>query len=194
MRPFTLRIGRALIAVIVSILAVAATAGAQAPTVAPGTRVRVQRGYSLWNDPVARYSIVIGSLVRADWDSVVVSREGQLVAIPRADVSALAVKVGERPRGPRVLGGAAIGLGVGALTGMALVAASGDECDSGSYCMSQDEAMGAAALLVGVLGMSVGAIVGVATSGERWRYVALPAPARVGLMPTSRGVAIQLRF
>lgn len=172
--------------------AVAVTRAAS-PGLAAGTRVRVELASPL-DHPTIGFRSMTGSLVRVDADSVVVDGEYGRVSMPRAHVRTVSVRDTSATRGGAVAEGAVSGLLVGALVGGIFGGALNDgECDIMS-CASRSETAMQGALVVGALGMFIGAASGATSDAERWRPVALSASSRVGVTATARGVALAVRF
>ncbi len=169
-------------------------AGAQAArsAVAPGDRVRVEApalgpGRSTWD--VSRFRRDTLLLLPAG-----VGR-GPRTAVALADVTSLEVHRG-RQRYP--LAGAVTGLVAGAVAGAIFGAhtpapGSGLECILG--CTEEERrralrpAPGFWALMGGLAGAEVGALVGVLVVRDRWQAV-VPGRARLGVAPAAGGVGV----
>lgn len=192
----------ALAAALLLLPAAPRAARAQAPGSADSL-ARTGRRVRLWLTPGATRTrdyqepeVVTGQLVRLGADSVVVDRGGRLVAVPRAQVTQLAVSVARASRGRGALRGAGIGFLVGGVTGATLAGLTYTPCSPGEWiCLTRSEAMAFGGALLGAGGIVVGGIVGAARGGERWRAVPVPevaAGARLQVAP--RGVMLSLRF
>jgi hypothetical protein len=152
----------------------------QAPTLARGARVRV----------IAPDRRVVGQLESIDSATIVVRRQnGDVVTVERAERTRVDVSAGPGSCSPGrrggcialgFLGGAAVGLGVGA------IAVSG--CD-GELC-------GLYYLVTVPAGAVLGTIVGAVVGGEHWKRAEMPA--RMTFAPDGRGkavrVGIEVRF
>jgi hypothetical protein len=109
------------------------------------------------------------------------------VTIPLDRVRQLEISVGHQSNAGK---GARIGLGVGAVTGLALGfgCASSDtlfQCSGGEVVEST--------VVFGLIGAGVGGLVGLASSSERWVKVA-PVPVHVSLAPHRLGLSVSLTF
>lgn len=119
-----------------------------------------------------------GKLVSLDGEALVLDAEGSPVRIPRSQVTSLEVRE-KGSSGMRVLGGLA-----GAVAGLAVVAlicASGDNCESVGIAWA---------------GLGVGAVAGAALTGRgSWKPVALASAGRVELDLRARpaGATVELR-
>ena len=162
------------------LLPLGAPAAQEAPTLAPGSRVRV----------TIPNRTVVGMLESIDSATIVVRRQnGSVVNLERAGRTRLDVSAGPGScgAGRRVgcialgfLGGAGVGLGVGAL-----------------YVSNADYEYAAFSYLLTVpAGALVGTIVGAAVGGERWRQAEIPL--RLTFAPGGPGdaarVGARLRF
>jgi hypothetical protein len=149
--------------------AAAATPLAVLP-VALGSKVRVGTGTGN-----RQYE---GKLVSLDREALVLDAEGSPVRIPRSQVMSLEVRE-KGSSGMRILGG--LGGAVAGLAVVALICASGDNCESVGIAWA---------------GLGVGAVAGAAlTGGGSWKPVALASAGRfeLDLRPRSSGAAVELR-
>jgi hypothetical protein len=134
----------------------------------------------------------IGRLVAFDDDSVVIRFEGHTVPfrVPRDVITRLEVNRGGRRN---VLKSAGIGLAVGALAGVAVGIASGND-EPGLLAFSAGEKAAIAGAGLGVAGAVVGLVAGVARRGPRWE--AVEPGKRVGVFVEPRrngGARAELR-
>ena len=146
-----------------------------------GQRVRVTTDSGPW----------IGTLVHQDTSGLTLHGPGlsdsSAVTIPLDRVRQLEISVGHQSNAGR---GALIGLGVGAVTGLALGigCASSDtlfQCSGGEVVEST--------VVFGLIGAGVGGLVGLASSSERWGKVAA-VPVHVSLAPRHFGLSVSLTF
>ena len=149
----------------------------EAPTVAPGTRVRVMN-----DETVYRYDVV-GTLQSVDSSTIILRRDdGDILKVPRRPLTRLDVSTGPGSCSPGRRGTCvAIGFGLGALVGAAAGLIIGQEY----RCASGGENTCGPFLLVAVPGALAGAIVGGLVGGEHWKTA--PLPARVNLGPDGSG-------
>jgi hypothetical protein len=138
----------------------------------------------------------IGRLVAVDDDAITVRFDGQRQAfrVPRPLIAGLEVNRGGRPR---VLRKMAAGAGVGALAGILIGVASGND-DPGFMSFTAEEKAMVAGVGLGILGAGIGTIVGLAQPRARWVRVELSAP-RAGLLvrprrPGGFSAALTVRF
>jgi len=132
---------------------------------------------------------VDGRLVALEADTFVIAldKSADLARVPRAAIATVEVSVGRSSRAGHVvkglLLGAAVGAGVGALTGTS--------CKQGEWFCSP----GFNAAAYAVLLAPIGAIGGAAMPVEHWKRVAEPS-VRVGVVPTRGGaaLAVAVRF
>ena len=163
-----------------------------APAIELPARVRVRVSYPLGH-PSARHHVVIGALVRVDSDSVVVTRGGNRIALPRYGVREIAVPAGYVSHGATFARGFLIGLGAGAALGAGIGALSDPGCGASSVsCGSRRENALLAGAVVGTLGAVLGGIGGALSGGERWRPVTIDGATRIGLVLLPRGLAVTL--
>lgn len=141
-------------------LALFVVAPAVAQQLEPGARVR---GHTT----TGRFD---GRLTRLGNDSIAISEDGTTTVYPLAGVRRLELARGSK----RNLGkGAAIGAGIGAVTGIAIVIAADDDRDSDLEGL---EVVGAGAVLLG--STAIGAITGALIKSPRWTRV---RPAGLGV-------------
>jgi len=151
--------------------------GTQATLAQLGAKVRITtvEPTSATSDQPSR---VIGTLVEADGDGLTVLRKEKedRVRIPRSAIQKLEVGRGTT-RGRRAL----IGAGVGAALGLAVAAIDYSNCEEGDWCE----------LVWGlpVLTTPVGAVLGLATGGQRW-VEASPPRVAFSIRPARRGVQL----
>jgi hypothetical protein len=163
-------------------VASASLAAAQAPVsdtapvagaVTPGTRVRITRTY---DGPRT------GTLVALGPDTALVRwQPGEPVAeVPLVETTRFEVAHGHRRQSLR---GAGTGLLVGAVSGFVLGAATYTGCEGQTNCLdivgSAEGAGAIGGIVLGGVGVVLGAVVGAFVRSERWRTVPL-ARARVG--------------
>jgi hypothetical protein len=111
--------------------------------------------------------------------------DSSAVTVPAGRVQRLEISLGRESNAGR---GALIGLGVGAVTGLAvgIGCASSDtlfQCSGGEVVEST--------VVFGLLGAGVGGLVGLASSSERWVKVAA-VPVHVSLAPHRLGLSVSL--
>jgi hypothetical protein len=144
-----------------------------------GHRVRVTTDSGAW----------IGTLVHQDTSGLTLHGPGlsdsSAVTVPAGRVQRLEISLGRESNAGR---GALIGLGVGAVTGLAvgIGCASSDtlfQCSGGEVVEST--------VVFGLLGAGVGGLVGLASSSERWVKVAA-VPVHVSLAPHRLGLSVSL--
>ena len=129
----------------------------------PGTRIRVTA-----SEPDGRW---IGTFVSAMNDTITMhvdDGKSSVLAIPMLHTTRFEVSRGIRRNGLR---GAGMGLAVFAVFG-AVVGASGHS-DRDYLASSASEAAAVAAIVFGILGAGVGAVVGATHPSERWRDLSL---------------------
>ena len=146
-----------------------------------GQRVRVTTDSGAW----------IGMLVQQDSTSLTLHGPGlsdsSAVTLPLDRVRRLEISVGRHSNAGK---GALIGFGVGAVTGLALGIGCANS-DSLFQCTGSEVAQ--ATLIVGVIGVGVGGLVGMASSSERWELIGAD-PVHVSLAPHGLGFAVSLTF
>jgi hypothetical protein len=148
-----------------------------------GQRVRVTLGQPLPGIAGAGDTLE-GSVQSIDENHMVVARPAsadttQTVTVPRAAIHQLDVQERAGNHGRAALYGGLVGLGVGLV---AVAAASGGSVNQNGYGPSS---AGAAALLVGILGAPVGALVGVACGHDgEWRTKVPLGGIRLAVAPT----------
>jgi hypothetical protein len=145
------------------------------PSVQVGSRVRIE-------SPVARG---IFSVVRVTDDTVTVRTDALSapVAVPRADMTRLALSMGRRSAGSGAWRGALTGAALGAVVGAATGLASGDDDESAWFAMSAGEKAVGGGVALGLGGAILGGVVGAIYRGERWERT--PLLPRVGMMPAA---------
>jgi hypothetical protein len=167
-------------------------AGAQAPRLEAGSRVRVQVvGSNDWR-PAGRVVLLTG-------DSLVVAAQGQpSLALRRADVSQLDVSLGMHRN---TLNGLELGMLLGAATGVVIGLASGnDPCNPQSPlgCGGSPEHLtaagkaGIAGSVLAVIGGAVGSIAGACYKSERW--VTVDRSAAVPVIDGRGRFGVSIRF
>ena len=153
---------KSLLALLVFALVVPPGMEAQAPELAVGARVRVTSPRHHFNRDVATVTELRG-------DSIVLTSKMGTRAVALSNVTRLDVSTGTRRNVRR---GALIGLGVGALFGLTMTDEAMDECsDQLLLCptpATDGEMEVAGALVSGVAGAAIGAIVGAFVRTERW--------------------------
>lgn len=155
------------------LLMVPAIAEAQSPVVAAGARIRITAP----SDNLKKHVATVGD-VRGD--SIVVEFRGGSKTIALANVTALEISTGRRRQ---VFRDAALGLGIGALTGAALGAVTYKEPDI--IINSRQTAAATGGILLGTVGLVAGALVGLEHRTDRWEPVRLPGRATIA--PTRSG-------
>ena len=140
---------------------------------------------------------ITGTLLRLDADSVQVRDGGRVIAVPRSQVGSIEVKSGGRSHGAGAAYGAAIGIATGAIVGAIGAYATWEPCPEGTFvCLTDsrgaETALGAFAY--GVLGGTLGAIIGAGVGRQRWRQAAFSPETRVGLFATPSRVGVTLRI
>ena len=113
----------------------------------------------------------IGKLVSFDDEAVVIRFEGHKVPyrVPRDVISALEVNRGGRRH---ILRSFAVGLGIGALTGVVVGFASGDD-DGGWFAFTAQEKAVIGGVALGAVGGVAGFVAGAVRRGPRWEPVEL---------------------
>lgn len=153
------------------LLMVPAIAETQSATLAPGARVRL-------TSPSHDFKRHVTTVTDVRGDSIVVGVRGSSRTIALTDVTALEVSTGKQRQFFR---NAALGLGIGALTGAVIGAVSYEECVDcwfGPQSAAQEAALGA--VLLGTAGLVTGAIVGGFHRTDRWAPVRMPIRAAIG--------------
>ncbi len=177
------------------LLILAAPLAAQVPSVSDPARGPVVAGdVRVWAPGIAKFRIA-GTVDRATPDTLVVrgftrARKDTIWTIPAASITRLQIATGTHGNaltglGLGLLGGGAAGAGIGALA-----------CGNDSFFGS-----GGCAVILGVFGAGVGAVVGVIAGAlshsVRW-VEASPHPLRVSFDPRNRGgdlrVAVSFAF
>lgn len=164
--------------------ALASEASGQSETLTTGTRIRV-------TSPIHNLDQHVVTVGEIRGDSVVVNDRTGPHTIALANVTALDVSRGTRNRVAR---DGLIGLGVGAATGIALMAAADDGCDDAQFCIvpvSESQFAAAGALVLGAAGFLAGAVIGTFDRTEIWE------PQNHGLKAAlrssrSQGVALSI--
>ena len=135
----------------------------QAVQLEPGLRVRVWAPTPPLVRQPGRVTAFHADTMRLDLDRPL-SRGARGVVVPLGQVTRLDVSRGRHSRGRKALGGAIIGLVVGAAIG----AVSGGDCENSIICVTPAEG----AAIVGVPFAAVGALIGVLLPpGDRWERV-----------------------
>lgn len=177
-------VGRLMLRMIVSFLLLAALstmAEAQLAELQPGTRVRVR-----------------GADIAGRLQGVVLTRVGDSLTIARPSGPPLPSTIGTlsqveisrgKSRGRGALRGLIWGAGIGAVFG--LIPVDDAECDrdpSAYGCGSRAESMVLSALGGSMIGVPIGAIIGV----ERWVPLSMPARISLSVAPGREGVRVSL--
>jgi hypothetical protein len=157
---------------------------AQAPWVVDiGRRVRV----------TTDSGTVIGTLVGQDSGGVQVRWPGTPdslgATIPRHRILRLDVSGGHVSNAGK---GAAIGLGVGATLGLVTGIGCASSQDSFFQCTTGDVVQ--LTFMSGLFGAGVGALIGLASTHERWESVFTRGDVRVSLAPHGLGVGVSIAF
>jgi hypothetical protein len=154
------------VAVLLTALAGRGAADDGAPAIPPDARVRVWSGGA---------KPLVGRLRSADAAALVVERgDGTVQTMDRTSISRLEHwQDGPRRRGKATLIGAAIGVAIGAVLGLAVK----NDDDPFLDPSTKEEYSYALPVILGGLGAGIGAAIG--TSGSRW-VEAPPATVRVG--------------
>jgi hypothetical protein len=145
---------------------------ADAPSLAPGSRVRLTMA--------GAGGRVVGTLSAADDAKLMVLREDRTIVIPRDQLARMEVSRGRRRHALK-------GMLIGALGG-AVLFAFGDTCElrsPGEKCPSRAEAMGLGAWSFGLLGLGIGALV----RSDRWVELP-PSSGLVRPLAEPRGIAL----
>lgn len=177
---------RSLLALLVFALVVPLAIGAQAPDLAVGARVRVTSPRHHFNRDIATVTELRG-------DSIVLTGKMGTRAVALSNVTELHISTGPRNQ---VMRNGLIGLGVGALVGIAAGMDAESDCSDTSFCV---EPAGGAFVAGGVLvfggtGFVVGAVTGLFTRGDRWVSATPPARATVGITRTGASVGFTRAF
>lgn len=191
----------AVVAVLFSPCTSPALAGQDPPSVAPGSRVRMELARDLVIAPgestphekpadTQRGKQVVGQIVEMNGDTLTITLEGRStrLTVPRDAIARMNLSRGRRSAGARLLRGAGLGVLAGGLVGALVGLAS--EGDGGSL-FSDSDRMAIGGIVLGTLGSVVGAAVGLGSKGERWEQV----PARglqVTVKPVARGCGLSL--
>jgi hypothetical protein len=161
------------------------------PALAPGATVRVtaQDGADVRGvDPSSRR--LVGRLAAIEGDELRIAREGEPdLRISQSAIDRLEVSTGRASAGKRLLSGAGQGLFIGVVPALAVYLASGKDWGW--------RLIGAYGVRYGaVIGPALGAIIGVASKGERWERVSAHAPARLSLdvIPARKGAGLSVRY
>ena len=119
--------------------------------------------------------------------------QGTALELPFESVTRLEISQGGSSRGASFVKGGGVGLLAGAAFGAVVGFASGGD-DSGILQISASEMAAIGAAAFGALGMIIGAVVGLATGGERWKEVSEPFRGlTVGILPRQqRGISLSL--
>jgi len=155
--------------------------GQTAPTLAPGSRVRVEA-------PAVHGGALIGQIEALDAASLRVQLQtGGVITVPRDAIVRIDTSEGRRPNKLR---GAVIGGCVGLVGGLVVAAQSREE-DDRSFSPGFDRSVEViGTLTLAGVGAGLGTLVGAMIRTERWQEVQLPVPSmRLGLAPTRTGGA-----
>ncbi len=169
----------AALGIMVAVLVFSSPVAAQMAGLGAGARVRVTSP----RDDLKRH---VGTIGDVRGDSIVVGFRGSSRTIALANVTALEISTGRRRQ---VFRDAALGLGIGALTGAALGAVTYKEPDF--FINSAATAAAAGGILLGTVGLVAGGLVGLEHRTDRWEPVRLPGRATIA--PTRSG-GISLGF
>ena len=178
---------RATLLIAVLVLTPLSTVTAQDATAAPGTRIRASaQGLA---------APLVGTVVALHADTLLFAPQSgrEPIAVPLESIQRLEVSRSRSSVGPAILKYAGIGLFLGAATGALagpLVMSSGctalkKDVGNQSKCLADlvdGETRLKAALLFGLAGTAVGALVGAIVGRERWERVA-PGRVRVSFAP-----------
>jgi len=173
--------------VIMSVRAIGALTRDEPLTSSVGARVQA------W---AATSSVTIEGQLRAiDRDSITIAGDSTVLRIARADVRALRVDLGLQRRWPE---GWVVGLVAGSATGILLgLSTKQDEyCDFPCFTPQENAMIGG--VVLGIIGSSLGALIGSTIVTERWRTVDIGSrSASFGVVPIlgrRNGLAVQLNF
>ncbi|MDB4884013.1 MAG: hypothetical protein JWL95_2779 [Gemmatimonadetes bacterium] len=159
----------------------ASSVAAQRVALAEGDHVRVS-----WREPGS--SSAEGRYVQGSPDSLsFTTREGVRLTVPLASVNRLDVALGFRDRGKEVaLGGAAVGVLIGAVVGITTADKQGSPLTDGSYPTLSDPTTSGilGGLAGGLAGAFIGTWIGRSMQTIRWQRV----------NPTSLNVSVGLRL
>jgi len=154
----------------------------------------------------ARYELkdAIGRVLAATADTIVLESQGARTVnyrlVYRADTLTLPVTAIDRldlkhDGGHQTGRGALFGLGIGAAAGLMIGMVAYTPCPPNGFCIMQPtsavESGMMGALVFGVLGAGVGAIIGSLTPAGTWEQMPLPASASLRPLPQT-GVALSL--
>ncbi len=165
----------------------ASAVGQDAPRLAAGARVRV-------SSRVFGASYVVGTLTAVSPDTLQIALDSgaALVAVPFTAVRSLAVSVGQRSAGSRFQHGAGYGFLIGALGGVFIGFASGDDPQNTFIRFTAGEKAALAGIGLGGVGALLGGLVGLGSDADIWRE-ADPSPVRLTLAPgAGRGMRVGL--
>ena len=179
---------RATLLIAVLVLTPLTTVTAQEATAAPGTRIRVSaQGFAAPR--------LVGTVVALHADTLLFApqRGRGLIVVPLESIQRLEVSRSRSSVGSTILKYAGIGLFLGAASGALagpFVMSSGctalkKDLDNQSKCLADlvnGETRLKAALLFGIAGTAVGALVGAIVGRERWERV-VPGRVRVSFAP-----------
>lgn len=179
---------KSLLALLVFPLVVPLGTEAQAPDLVVGARVRVTSPQHHFNRDVATVTELRG-------DSIVLTSKMGTRAVALSNVTELHISAGTRNQ---VMRNGLIGLGAGALIGIAAGLTTENECDEEVPCLvvpaSGARFAAAGALIFGGAGFVAGAVTGLFTRGDRWVAVTPPARATVGITRTGASIGITRAF
>jgi len=145
-----------------------------------------------WSEPLCLprpKAILTGGLVAMDREALIIRIDGhkEPFRVPRQVVGTLDVSAGHKSRGALVAKGAGLGLLAGAAVGALLGAST--SCSGCILNSSESAAVGG--ILLGGVGLVIGAAVGAYGSTDQWK----PVPAnqvQVSLRPMRRGVGLSV--
>ncbi len=139
-----------------------AVAWGQSATLAPGARIRVTAP----NDNLKRH---VSTVTEVRGDSIVMSSSTGSRTVALSNVTALDVSTGKRRNVGRY---ALIGLGAGALLGVAAFSEAKGDCDDDlGFCpipLSDEQVVAAGGFLAATAGLLAGAVVGALHQTDRW--------------------------
>jgi len=162
---------------------------AQQPTIAAGQRIRVRSSDT--DQPV------VGTLVRADSESVWVLRERDTIAVARKWIRGVEISTGTYRSPVKGLG---IGLVVGSAIGALVGALSYQPCESHGFgdCFLAPESRGQSAeigtVFFGALGGSLGLLIGTLNKSDRWTSASVGTSAQIRIVPRRDGFGATLSF
>ena len=151
----------------------------QKPLVAPGARVRVTA-------PTIVPNRVVGTVVALDTSRLLLQTNGRQ-ARPRLEIPLASLTRLELFRGPgnRAAAFTLYGAGAGAVTGLILGYAAGEDCSGDEwFCFDREELALGGAVILGLAGAGIGLVAGLFTKSGRGHWTAVPLDhIRVSLTP-----------